>query len=51
MINKHFMKTLFLFTGMIILGLSVIFLVSYLEEENKNETGVEITSEIPLFAN
>ncbi len=32
MLNRHFFKTLVLFTGMILLGLIGIFLVSYFDE-------------------
>ncbi|MDQ3075568.1 MAG: hypothetical protein M3Q34_00355 [bacterium] len=31
MVNKHFFKTLIMFTGMIIVGLLGIFLVSYFD--------------------
>ncbi|MFA7285760.1 MAG: hypothetical protein WC011_02855 [Candidatus Paceibacterota bacterium] len=49
MINKHFMKTLVLFTGMIVLGLGVIFLVSYLDEQQTAST--ELSDNNPSFAN
>ena len=32
MINKHFLKTLLVFTGMIFLGLLGIFLISYFDK-------------------
>lgn len=39
MINKHFIKTVFLFALMIGLGLASFYYVSYLEEQR--EAGVE----------
>jgi len=49
MVNKHFMKTLVLFTGMIVLGLIVIFVVSYLDEQQTTST--ELSDNTPSFAN
>ncbi len=37
MLNKHFFKTLILFTTFIAIGLFVVFTLGYLEEEGSNE--------------
>ncbi|MCX6747708.1 MAG: hypothetical protein NTW98_02050 [Candidatus Nomurabacteria bacterium] len=37
MVNKHFFKTLIVFTGMIIVGLLGVFLVSYFDEAGVSE--------------
>ena len=39
MFTRHFLKTLIMFTGMIILGLLGVFLVSYFS--NGGETGTQ----------
>lgn len=51
MINRHFMKTLVLFTGMIVLGLLVIFVVSYLDQAGESGVGIEVKTNTPIFAN
>jgi hypothetical protein len=38
-VNKHFFKTLVMFTGMIIVGLLGIFLVSYFDEQKAGGGG------------
>lgn len=35
MITKHFIKTLIIFTGMIVLGLIGVFLASYFDQKEK----------------
>jgi len=37
MVTKHFLKTLIIFTGMIILGLTGIFLVGHFDKENNSK--------------
>lgn len=37
--NQHFLKTLVIFTGMIILGLVGVFLVSYFDGSNQAGMG------------
>jgi len=37
MITKHFLRTLIVFTGMIVLGLIGVFLVSYLDNKSGNK--------------
>lgn len=39
--TKHFFKTLIIFTGMIILGLVGVFLVSYFD---KGDVGTKVTT-------
>jgi len=38
MINKHFFKTLIIFTLMILLGLTGVFLVGYFDKEGSKPT-------------
>jgi hypothetical protein len=43
--TKHFLKTLIMFTGMIILGLVGVFLVSYFDEVGAgDETQTELAN-------
>lgn len=42
MINKHFFKTLILFTAMIAIGLAGIFVVSFLSASEEESTSVEV---------
>lgn len=49
MVNKHFLKTLVLFTSLIVLGLLVIFVVSYLDE--KQTAGTELSDNTSSVAN
>jgi len=43
MISKHFFKTLFLFTGIILLGLLGVLLINYFDKQNVKD--VEQTQE------
>lgn len=49
MVNKHFLKTLVLFTSLIVLGLLVIFVVSYLDEQET--ASVELSENTSSVAN
>jgi len=48
-INKHFFKTLMLFTSLIILGLVVIFVVSYFDEQG--DSSAELSDSTTSVAN
>ena len=43
MLTRHFLKTLILFTGMIILGLLWVFLVSYFDKGEQTSTSTFTT--------
>ena len=45
MFSRHFLKTLIMFTGMIILGLLGVFLVSYFDERREEGTTQTSTCE------
>jgi hypothetical protein len=46
MVNKHFFKILIIFTGMIVVGLIAVFVVSYFDKSG--EQGKVLNSGIPV---